>query len=167
MLSIGADPANPVAWVPLLDRFLELGYVEGRNITIERRFAAGRPERLAEVVADLARVKVDIVVATRVPESLAAKRTMPTTPGVMIVVPDPVGEGLVASLAHPGGNVTGLSTLAPELYAKRLELLNEVIPSVSRVGLLSEAVFVVTDPISFNQRVRIAEFASTGRRRDQ
>ncbi len=137
LLSIGADPSRPVAWSPFLERLRELGYVEGGNITIERRFAAGRPERLDELVADLAHLRVDIIVATGVPENLAAKRAMPTTPIVMMVVPDPVGEGLVASLALPGGNVTGLSTLAPELYAKRLELLKEAIPAVTRVGLLS------------------------------
>ena len=137
LLSIGADPSRPVAWSPFLERLRELGYVEGGNITIERRFAAGRPERLDELVADLAHLRVDIIVATGVPENLAAKRAMPTTPIVMMVVPDPVGEGLVASLARPGGNVTGLSTLAPELYAKRLELLKEAIPAVTRVGLLS------------------------------
>ena len=136
-LSIGADPSRPVAWSPFLERLRELGYVEGENITIERRFAAGRRERLDELVADLAHLRVDIIVATGVPENLAAKRAMPTTPIVMMVVPDPVGEGLVASLARPGGNVTGLSTLAPELYAKRLELLKEAIPAVTRVGLLS------------------------------
>ena len=137
LLSIGADPSRPVAWSPFLERLRELGYVEGGNITIERRCAAGRPERLDELVADLAHLRVDIIVATGVPENLAAKRAMPTTPIVMMVVPDPVGEGLVASLARPGGNVTGLSTLAPELYAKRLELLKEAIPAVTRVGLLS------------------------------
>jgi putative ABC transport system substrate-binding protein len=210
LLSTATDPSRPVAWSPLLERLKELGYVEGDNIAIERRFAAGRPERLDELVADLARLKVDLVVATGVPETLAAKRAMPTTPIVMMVVPDPVGEGLVASLARPGGNVTGLSTLAPELYTKRLELLKEAIPVLSRVGLLSnpanahsaaasreiataarvlgvriqplivrnpqdldkafltitrerlDAVFVVTDAISFNQRTRIAEFAAKG-----
>jgi ABC-type uncharacterized transport system substrate-binding protein len=92
---------------------------------------------LDELVTDLTRLRVGIVVTTGVPETVAAKRAMPTTPIVMFVVPDPVGEGLIASLARPGGNVTGLSTLAPELYAKRLELLKEAIPTVSRLGLPS------------------------------
>jgi ABC-type uncharacterized transport system substrate-binding protein len=108
LLSIGADPSKPVVWLPFLERLRELGYVEGRNIAIERRFAAGRPEYLDKLVADLARLRVDVIVATGPPEISAAKRAMPTTPIVMMVVPDPVGEGLVASLARPGGNVTGL-----------------------------------------------------------
>jgi putative ABC transport system substrate-binding protein len=208
LLSIGADPSRPVVWLPFLERLREIGYVEGGNITIERRFGAGRPERLDQLVADLAHLRIDIIVATGPPEILAARRAMPTTPIVMMVVPDPVGQGFVASLARPGGNVTGLSTLAPELYAKRLELLKEAIPAVTRVGLLLnpatshsaaaetemttaarllgvqihglvlrnpqdldraflaiprerlQAVFVVTDPISFSQRARIADFAT-------
>jgi len=103
---------------------------------LERRFAGGRQERLAEFVADLAERRVDVVVATSEVESIAAKRGLPTTPIVMIVVQDPVEAGLVASLARPGGTVTGLTTLAPELYRKRLELLKEALPQVARAGVL-------------------------------
>ena len=103
---------------------------------MERRFAGGRQERLAEFVADLAERRVDVVVATSEVESIAAKRGLPTTPIVMIVVQDPVEAGLVASLARPGGTVTGLTTLAPELYRKRLELLKEALPQVARAGAL-------------------------------
>ena len=103
---------------------------------MERRFAGGRQERLAEFVADLAERRVDVVVATSEVESIAAKRGLPTTPIVMIVVQDPVEAGLVASLARPGGTVTGLTTLAPELYRKRLELLKEALPQVARAGVL-------------------------------
>jgi len=138
LLSIGPDPCKPNlnVWVPFLDQLGRLGYVEGRSIAIERRFAGGKPERLAEFVADLARLRVDIVVATGETENLAAKRAMPATPVVMVLVPDPVGAGLVASLARPGGNVTGLSIMAPEVYGKRLELLREAISAITRVGLL-------------------------------
>jgi putative ABC transport system substrate-binding protein len=137
LLSIGTDPVKPnPVWVQFLDQLGQLGYVEGRNIAIERRFAGGRPERLAEFVADLAGRRIDIVVTTADVESVAAKQAMPTTPIVMTLVQDPIGAGLVASLAHPGGNVTGLTTLAPELYSKRLELLKEALPAVARVGML-------------------------------
>jgi putative ABC transport system substrate-binding protein len=98
LLSIGTDPVKPnPVWVAFLDQFAQLGYIEGRSIAIERRFAGGRQERLADFVADLAKRRVDVVVATADLESLAAKRAMPTTPIVMILVQDPVGIGLVAS----------------------------------------------------------------------
>jgi len=137
LLSIGTDPVKPnPVWVAFLDQFAQLGYVEGRTVAIERRFAGGRQERLADFVADLAKRRVDVVVATADLESLAAKRAMPTTPIVMFLVQDPVGIGLVASLPHPRGNVTGLTTLAPELYSKRMELLKEALPAVARTGIL-------------------------------
>jgi putative ABC transport system substrate-binding protein len=137
LLSIGTDPVKPnPVWVQFLDQLGQLGYVEGRNIAIERRFAGGRQERLAEFLADLAGRRVDIVATTGDVESVAAKQALPTTSIVMMLVQDPIGAGLVASLAHPGGNVTGLTTLAPELYTKRLELLKEALPAVARVGML-------------------------------
>jgi putative ABC transport system substrate-binding protein len=137
LLSIGTDPVKPnPVWVQFLRQLEELGYVEGRNIAIERGFAGGRQERLAELVADLAGRRVDVVVATGDVENIAAKRGLRNTPIVMMLVQDPVRAGLVASLARPGGNVTGLTTLAPELYRKRLELLKEALPRISRVGVL-------------------------------
>jgi putative tryptophan/tyrosine transport system substrate-binding protein len=137
LLSIGTDPVriNPV-WVSFLRGMDELGWVEGRNIGVERRFAGGDIKLLPQLVADLARLRLDAVVVTGEPETRAAKVAMPTTPIVMLLVPDPVGAGLVASLARPGDNVTGLSTLAPELYAKRLQLLKETVPGLTRVGVL-------------------------------
>jgi putative ABC transport system substrate-binding protein len=114
----------------------ELGWTEGRNISLERRFAGGDVKLLPQLVADLARLGLDVVVVTGEPETRAAKAAMPTTPIVMLLVPDPVGAGLVTSLARPGGNVTGLSTLAPEVYAKRLQLLKEAVPGLTRVGML-------------------------------
>ena len=138
LLSIGTDPVKPNlnVWVPFLDELRRLGYEEGRNIAIERRFAGGQQDRMAEFVADLARLHVDVVVATGDIECIAARRAMPATPLVMVLVQDPVAVGLVASLAQPGGNVTGVSTLAPETYAKRLQLLKEMIPAATRVGIL-------------------------------
>jgi putative tryptophan/tyrosine transport system substrate-binding protein len=137
LLSIGTDPVKPnPIWVQFLKQLEALGYVEGRNITIERGFAGGRPERLAELVADLGGRRVDVVVGTGDGEIIAAKRGLPKTPIVMMLVQDPVATGLVASLARPGGNVTGLTTLAPELYRKRLELLKEALPRISRAGVL-------------------------------
>ena len=139
LLSIGTDPdpakPNPV-WVAFLRALGEFGWNEGLTIGVERRFAGGEPKKLADLVADLARLKIDIVVATGEDESRAARSVMPATPLVMVLVPDPVGAGLVESLARPGGNVTGLSTLAPETYAKRLELLKDAVPGLTRVGLL-------------------------------
>ena len=137
LLSTGTDPIKPnPIWIQFLDQLGQLGYVEGRNIAIERRFGGGRYERVAEFVTDLGARHVDVIVATGDVESLAAKGGLPTTPVVMMLVQDPIHTGLVASLARPGGNVTGLTTQAPELYSKRLELLKEALPAVGRAGVL-------------------------------
>jgi len=114
----------------------KLGWTEGKNITIEYRFAEQKRDRLPELAADLVRLKVDLIVVTSGPPALAAKGATTTIPIVMTSTTDPVGEGLVASLARPGGNVTGLSGLANELNTKRLEVLKVAIPKLARVGLL-------------------------------
>src|SRR5262249_43516884 len=114
----------------------DLGYVEGQNISFEYRVAQGEPVRLADAAADLVRLPVDVIAAFGTPASLAAKAATTTIPIVAISIGDPVRTGLVASLARPGGNVTGNTILAPELAPKRLQLLKEVIPSVSRVAFL-------------------------------
>ena len=114
----------------------KLGWIEGKNITIEYRFAEQKNERLPELAAELVRLKVDLIVISGIPTPLAAKKATTTIPIVMTTSPDPVGVGLVASLARPGGNVTGISTLSPELITKRLEILKDAIPKLSRVGLL-------------------------------
>jgi putative tryptophan/tyrosine transport system substrate-binding protein len=114
----------------------KLGWIEGKNIAIEYRFAEQKPERLPELAADLVRLKVDLIVVSATPPALAAKSATATIPIVMTASVDPVGVGLVASLARPGGNVTGLSTLATELNTKRLEVLKDAIPRLSRVGVL-------------------------------
>src|SRR5262244_74929 len=113
----------------------KLGWIEGKNIIIESRFADQNLERLPELAADLVRLKVDLIVVTSTPPGLAAKKATTTIPIVFTSGADPVGAGLVASLAQPGGNVTGLSTLG-ELNTKRLEILKDAVPKLARVGLL-------------------------------
>src|SRR5262245_11807021 len=113
----------------------ELGYVEGKNIVIEWRTAEGKLDRFPELIAELVRLKVDIIV-TGGPFATRAAKEATTIPIVMTQVGDPVANGFVASLARPGGNITGLSTLAPEIGGKRLELLKETIPKLSRVAVL-------------------------------
>ena len=112
----------------------ELGYVEGKNIVIEWRYAEGIPE--SEVAAELVDLKVDLIVTVGSPGTGAAKKATYTIPIVMAQDPDPVGNGFVASLARPGGNITGLSSVAPELSGKRLELMKEALPKLSRVAVL-------------------------------
>jgi putative tryptophan/tyrosine transport system substrate-binding protein len=114
----------------------KLGWIEGTNITIEYRFSEHKRERLPELAADLVRLNVDLIVTTGEPPALAAKKATTTIPIVMTNAVDPVGAGLVASLAQPGGNVTGLSALSPELNSKRLEILKDAVPKLARVGLL-------------------------------
>jgi len=114
----------------------EHGYVEGQNIVVERRFGEAKPERIAEFAAELVRLKVDVIVTTTDVAIAAVKRQTQTIPIVMVYSADPVGTGFVASLAHPGGNVTGLSTMSPELNVKRLELLKEAVPGLSRVAIM-------------------------------
>ena len=114
----------------------ELGYVEGRNVVIEFRDAEGKLERLPALAAELVALKVDVIVVGGTVAALAAKRSTKTLPIVFVSAVDPVTDGLVASLARPGGNVTGLATLAPELVGKRLEQLKRIVPGVSEVAVL-------------------------------
>ena len=114
----------------------EHGYVEGQNVVVERRFADGRTERISEIAAELVRLKLDIIVTTTDVAIAAVKQQTQTIPIVMASSTDPVGTGFVASLAHPGGNVTGLTSISPELSAKRLELLKEAVPGLSRVAIM-------------------------------
>jgi putative tryptophan/tyrosine transport system substrate-binding protein len=113
----------------------ELGYVEGKNIVIEWRYAEGKPDRLRELAAELVRLKVDVIVSWGPPVTRSAKEATSTIPIVMAFDNDPVGNGFVTSLARPGGNITGLSALYPEISGKRLELLKEVVPKLSRVAV--------------------------------
>ncbi len=114
----------------------DLGYVEGKNIVIEWRYAEGKLDRLPALAAELVRLKVDVIVTTGPVSTRPAKEATATIPIVMAFDNDPVGSGLVASLARPGGNITGLSALAPELNGKRLELLKETVPKLSRLAIL-------------------------------
>jgi putative tryptophan/tyrosine transport system substrate-binding protein len=114
----------------------DLGYVEGRNVVIEYRDAEGKIERLPALAVELVALKVDVIVTASTVAALAAKQATRTLPVVFAVAADPVTEGLVTSLARPGGNVTGLSNLAPELVGKRLELLKQIVPGVTRVAVL-------------------------------
>ncbi len=127
---------------PLLDAFRqglrELGWVEGQNIVIDYRYAEGRFDRLPGLAAELVRLKVDIIVAVPTPAAAAAKNATETIPIVMISVSDPVGLGLIATLARPGGNVTGLSySVGQEIVGKGLQVLKETVPKVRRVAILS------------------------------
>ena len=117
----------------------DLGYVEGQNITIEYRYAEGKFDRLPDLAAGLVRLKVDVIVAASTPGTLAAKNATSTIPIVMTGSADPVPTGLISSLARPGGNITGLSLLSGELSGKRLGLLKEVVPNLSRVAVLFDA----------------------------
>jgi putative ABC transport system substrate-binding protein len=115
----------------------ELGYVDGQNIAIESRWTEGKDDRLPALAADLVRSKVDVIVVGSGPSTQAAQQATRTIPIVMSLVADPVGSGLVASLARPGGNVTGLTVMSPDLATKQVQLLKEVVPKVSRVALLT------------------------------
>ena len=141
MFRIGfLDPSTASGTAVLLDVFRQelskLGWIEGKNITFEYRFAEQKSERLPELAADLVRLKVDLIVVASTAPALAAKSATTTIPIVMANAADPVGAGLVASLARPGGNVTGLAGLAPELNTKRLEILKDAVHKLARVGLL-------------------------------
>jgi putative ABC transport system substrate-binding protein len=131
-----ADPARLRRFEAFRQGLRELGYVDGQTIALEPRWAEGHYERYPALAADLVRVQVDVIVAVGGAATKAAQHATRTIPIVMSVVIDPVGSGLVPNLAHPGGNVTGLSMMAPDLVGKQLEVLKEVVPTVSRVALL-------------------------------
>lgn len=139
-VSGAGEPNNRGSFAKAFQRGLrDLGYIEGKNILIEYRSAQGNLERLPSLVAELVQLKVDVLFVTNIPAIRAAKQATKTIPVVMIISVDPVANGIVDSLAHPGGNITGLSTLTRELSGKRLELLKEVVPKASRVGILWDA----------------------------
>jgi ABC-type uncharacterized transport system substrate-binding protein len=136
-VSGSGDPSNPGPFVEAFRQGLrDLGYIEGKNILVEYRYAEGKLDPIPGIVAELVQLKVDVIVAAALPAIRAAKQATKTIPVVMVTSQDPVAAGLVDSLAHPGGNITGLTRLTRELRGKRLELLKEVLPRVSRVGVL-------------------------------
>jgi putative ABC transport system substrate-binding protein len=153
LLETGAE--NPVFTVPFTTRLAELGYVEGKNLVIERRRADGNIERLRELAADLVGQKVDVIVTVGTPAGFAAKQATSTIPIVLGANSDPVGIGLVASLARPGGNITGNSLMAPELSAKRLDVLRRLDPAISRFAILWDS----SNP-GMAKRVRETEIAA-------
>jgi putative ABC transport system substrate-binding protein len=134
----------------------ELGYVEGKNIVIQWRFAEGKVDRLPALIADLARIKVEVIVTAGGTVTRAAKEASVTIPIVMGFDNDPVGSAFVASLAHPGGNITGLSSLAPEISGKQLELLKETIPKLSRITVFGTSIQPAT-ALSLRETQRSAE----------
>ncbi|HEY3305836.1 MAG TPA: ABC transporter substrate-binding protein [Candidatus Binatia bacterium] len=135
----GTASGSAVLVKAFLQELSKLGWIEGKNFTIEYRFAEQRPERVPELAAELVRLKVDLIVASGRAPGLAAKSATTNIPIVMASFPDPVAAGLVASLARPGSNVTGFSNLAPELNSKRLEVLKDAVPKLTRVGVLRQA----------------------------
>jgi putative tryptophan/tyrosine transport system substrate-binding protein len=152
----GADDASSAAMIePLREGLRERGYLEGQNVILETRFSDGQNERLPELAAELIRLPVDVIVADKHDAIMAAKQGTTTIPVVISTHADPVGSGLVASLARPGGNVTGVSTSAVEIGSKRLELLHQVAPGTSRVAILSDHTYAPTQRL-----VEEAEFAA-------
>ena len=135
--STAALEANLVG--PFREGMRELGYEEGRNLVIEYRWANGDYARFPALVGELLAAKVDVIVTAGTPAALAVKRTTTSTPCVMVAVGDPVGSQLISSLAQPGGNLTGLSSIAPDLEGKRLELLRDVLPNLSHVAVLQNS----------------------------
>jgi ABC-type uncharacterized transport system substrate-binding protein len=128
--------ADATSWEPLRLGLRDLGYVEGKSIALEERSSQGRNEQFSNLASELVRLNVNIIVTWGTPATLAAKQATTTIPIVMASAGDPVRSGLVSSLAHPGGNVTGLTVLGPGLAAKRLELLKEAVPNMSHVAFL-------------------------------
>jgi putative tryptophan/tyrosine transport system substrate-binding protein len=153
-----ATPSAQSQWVAaLVQRLREVGWIEGRNIAIEYRWGEGRAERFAEVAAEFVRLKVDVIVTSGTPPVLAAKQATGVIPIIFAAAGDPVGTGLVASLARPGGNVTGLSIQAPDLAGKRLELLREVVAGLRRVAVIGN----VGNPLSVLEMHEVQAAAKT------
>ncbi|MGE5059772.1 MAG: ABC transporter substrate-binding protein [Betaproteobacteria bacterium] len=154
------DPSTASGSANILEVFRQelrkLGWIEGNNLIIEYRFAEQNSERLPELAADLVRLKVDLIVTVATPAALAAKKATTTIPIVMVVAGDPVVAGLVVSLARPGGNVTGNASLLTELNTKRLEILKDAVPKLSRVGLLQPAGYALTGELQTKELRTVA-----------
>jgi len=136
-VAASGDPKTPAASLEAFRQGLrDLGYIEGKNIVVEHRSAEGKPDRFPRLVAELVQLKVDVLISGNLPSIRAAKQATKTIPIVMVTTADPVANGLIDTLARPGGNITGLSTLSTDLSGKRLELLKEVVPGILRVGVL-------------------------------
>src|SRR5262245_1616924 len=138
----GGTPTGQRAWVAAFaQRLGELGWIEGRTVAIEYRWGEGRAERFTEIAAELVRLKVDVILAGGTEAAVAAKQATSVIPIVFPSAGDPIGSGLVTSLARPGGNVTGLSNLGSDLAAKRLGLLREVLPGLRRLAIMANAAY--------------------------
>jgi putative ABC transport system substrate-binding protein len=135
-LTAGSLSATLPLWNVFKERLRELGYLEGQNITFETRGADGRTEGLPGLATELVNLKVDVIVTSGTPAAVAAKHATSTIPIVTAIVADPVGAGLISSFAHPGGNITGIADLDEELSGKRLALLRDIVPGLSRVALV-------------------------------
>jgi putative tryptophan/tyrosine transport system substrate-binding protein len=138
-LSAGAEVRPPRLWSVFVSGLQEAGWIEGKNIEFDRRYAENRLDRLPELATELVRLDVDVIVTVGTLAPMAAKRATTSIPIVMVNAGDPVGSGLVTSLARPGGNVTGMSLMAPDLGGKRLELLKEILPALSHVAIIWNA----------------------------
>src|SRR5215467_11416369 len=138
LLGSGTAAAQSTWTAAFVQRMRELGWIEGRNLTIEYRWAEGHNERLAELANDLVRMNVDVILTHNTPPPLAAKQAPSVIPIVFATAGDPVGSGIVESLARPGGNITGLSSEAPDAASKKLELLREVVPGLHRLATLAD-----------------------------
>jgi putative tryptophan/tyrosine transport system substrate-binding protein len=136
VLSLAQEPTpEPIAGSPFVAALKELGWVEGRNLVVERRFAQGRRERLPDLAAELVRLRVDVIMAPGPPAAAAARDATRTVPTVMLFVTDPVALGYAASLARPGGNMTGLTWASgPEIATKLMEVLKETVPGATRTA---------------------------------
>src|SRR6516162_8581469 len=153
---LGSSLAAFSYWLPaLLRRLRELGWIENRTMAIEYRWTEGHNERYAQLAAELVRLKVDVIVALGSPAIVAAKQATAVIPIVFPLASDPVGDGLVASLARPGGNITGLSNEQPDLAGKRLEILRELVPGLSRLGYIAN----VNNPTAMGNVREIQEAA--------
>ena len=151
------NPLNPSrSTSAFLQRLRELGWIEGQTITIESRWAAGRPERLDEIAAEFVRLKVDLIVTSSTNDSIVMKQVAPQIPMVFAVSGDPVGFGLVASLARPGGNVTGLSIQTTDSAGKRVQLLREIVPGLHRLAILA-------NPSSANVMLEVTQVQAAAR----
>ncbi len=139
-LAVSGDPNTPGPWVEAFRQELrDLGYTEGKNIVVEYRYIEGKLDRIPSLVAELVQLKVDVLVVIALSSIRAAKQATKTIPIIIVATVDPVATGIVDSLARPGGNITGLTRLTRDLGGKRLELLKEVIPGMSRVGVQARA----------------------------
>ena len=138
LMGSGTAAAQSQWTTAFVQHLRELGWTEGRNVTIDYRWAEGRSERFAEIAAEFVRLKVDLILTHNTPPTLAAKQATSVIPIVFATAGDPVGAGIVASLSRPGGNITGLSGQAPDTTGKRIELLREIVPGLRRLAMLAD-----------------------------